>query len=110
MAAASDVDFRQFREQFIIKINNESIKHNWCVAEKFCDDYKDYCKPYWEKYETLFNYKFNKCGFCTRMKRGLVKNKWSCSENYPLKGQLVCVNKNCEYYLIINTDLDIDSD
>ena len=108
--AASDVDFRQFRINSIVKILNESKKKNWCEAEKLYDDYKDYCQVHWEKYDTLFNYKFNKCGFCLKMKRALVKSKWSGAENYPLYRHLVCVNENCEYYLIINTDIDSDSE
>ena len=105
-AAASDDDFRQWREQNIIKILNESKRKNFSEAENCFDDYQKYCKPYWEKYDTLFNYKFNKCGFCTRMKRALVKSKWSCAEDYPLYKHLVCVNENCEFYLIINSDIE----
>ena len=99
-------DSNLWREKAIIQIQNESIQKNWCEAEKLYDNYRDYCKEHWYRYDTLFNYKFNKCGFCTRMKRALVKSKWSCSENYPLKKQLVCVNNNCEFYLIINSDID----
>ena len=100
----------EWRHNAIIKILNESKKKNWCEAEKLYDDYKDYCKEHWYRYDTLFNYKFNKCGFCTRMKRALVKSKWSGAEDYPLYQHLVCVNKNCEFYLIINTDIDRDSE
>ena len=95
-----------WRIEAIIKIQNESKKKNWCEAEKLYDDYKDYCKPYWQRYDTLFNGKFNKCGFCMKMKRALVRSKWSCSENYPLYRQLVCVNENCEFFFIINSDID----
>ena len=41
-----------------------------------------------------------------RMKRSLVKSKWSCSENYPMRGQLVCANENCKFFLIINCDIE----
>ena len=44
------------------------------------------------------------------MKRALVKSKWSCAENYPLYKQLVCVNNQCEFYLIINSDIDKESE
>ena len=104
MASASDVNFRQWREECIVKILNESFKKNFSVANDLFDEYQKYCKPYWEKYDTLFNYKFNKCGFCTKMKRALVRSKWSCAEDYPLHGQLVCVNENCEFFLIVNSD------
>ena len=38
------------------------------------------------------------------MKHGLVKNRWSDSELYPIYGQLACKNKLCKFYLVINTD------
>ena len=101
---------QEWRENAIIKILNESKKKNWCEAEKLYDDYKEYCEEPWYCYDTLFNYKFNKCGFCTRMKRVLVKSKWSCAEDYPLYKHLVCVNRECEFFLIINSDKDKDSD
>ena len=81
-------------------------KKNFSEAEHCFDEYRNYCRPYWEKYDMLFNYKFNKCGFCNRMKRALVKSKWSHAEDYPLYRQLVCVNKNCEFYLIINSYIE----
>ena len=113
MAVACPQDFHGinlWREKAIIQIQNESIKKNWCEAEKLHDDYKDYCKEHWSRYDTLFNYKFNKCGFCTRMKKALVRSKWSCAENYPLYKQLACVNNQCEFYLIINSDIDKESE
>ena len=112
MASANPhaIDFRPFRKQAIINILNESKKKNWCEAEKLYDDYKEYCEPHWKNYDTHFNGKFNKCGFCMRMKRALVKSKWSGAEDYPLYRHLVCVNENCEFYLIINSDIDRDSE
>ena len=106
MASASDVDFRDYRIESIVKIQNESKKKNWCEAQKLYDDYRDYCKPHWKNYDTHFNGKFNKCGFCMRMKRALVRSKWSCAEDYPLYKHLVCVNENCEFFFIINSDID----
>ena len=41
-----------------------------------------------------------------KMKRALVKSIWSCAEEYPLRKHLVCFNENCEFYLIINSDID----
>ena len=96
----------KWRETAIIKILNESFKKNWCEAEKLTDDYKEYCKPHWQEYDTHLNGQFNKCGFCLRMKRSLVKPKWSDAEEYPLYKQLACMNFSCKFYLIINSDLE----
>ena len=106
MASTSTPDIVQFRIDAIVKIQNESKKKNWCEAEKLYDNYRAYCRKDWERYDTLFNGKFNKCGFCMRMKRALVKSKWSCAEDYPLHKHLVCVNENCEFFFIINSDID----
>ena len=104
--SAFNASVLEWREKAILLIMNKSFKMDWCEAEKLTDDYKEYCKPYWKDYDTHFNGKFNKCGFCMKMKRALVRSKWSCSENYPLRGQLTCVNTNCKFYLIINSDLE----
>ena len=101
-------DVSKWLESAVIKILNECYKKNWCEAEKLTDDYKDYCKPYWQEYDTHLNMQFNKCGLCLKMKRALVKSKWSCAEDYPLYKQLTCMNFSCKFYLIINTDLDLE--
>ena len=101
-----DSDVLKWCESAVLKIMNESFKMNWCEAEKLTDDYKDYCKPYWEEYDTHLNNQFNKCGFCLKMKRALVRSKWSCAEDYPLYKQLTCVNNKCKFYLIINSDIN----
>ena len=98
----------EWREKAILKIVNCCIKREWVEAESLNEKYKEYCKPYWKEYDTHFNGKFNKCGFCMRMKRSLVRSKWSCSEQYPIKGQLVCVNEHCKFFLIINSDFEND--
>ena len=98
----------EWREKAIVKIINCCIRKRWCEAESLTDNYKDYCRPYWKEYDTHFNGKFNKCGFCMKMKRALVKSKWSCSEQYPIKGQIVCVNENCKFFLIINCDFEVE--
>ena len=69
-----------------------SRKKQWCEAD----------------YDTVFNYRFNKCGFCLKMKQAIVKQQWSDSELYPLINRLACVNKECLFYLIFNTDVLID--
>ena len=100
------IDVPNWRERAVINILNNCIRKNWVEAEKLCDDYKDYCKPYWKDYDTHLNNTFNKCGFCLKMKQALVKSKWSDAEEYPLYKQLACMNFSCKFYLIINTDLD----
>ena len=64
----------------------------------------------WKQYDTLFNYQFNKCGFCRRMKVAIVKQKWSEAEFYPLINRLTCVNKNCSFYLVFNSDISTNDD
>ena len=102
----NSASINEWRDKAILLIVNKCIKREWCEAHKLTDDYREYCKPYWKDYDTHFNGKFNKCGFCMKMKRSLVRSKWSHSEYYPIKGQLVCVNNNCKFYLIINSDMD----
>ena len=104
------IDVPLWRERATINILNKCIKKDWREAESLTDDYREYCKPYWKEYDTHLNGQFNKCGHCLKMKRSLVKNKWSQAEEYPLYRQLVCMNFSCKFYLIINTDLDTSSE
>ena len=92
------------RKQMIDDIIDLCIKKQWCNANDLFDKYLQNCRQWWKQYDTLFNYQFNKCGFCRKMKRAIVKQKWSESEQYPLINRLTCVNKDCDFYLIFNCD------
>ena len=80
------------------------IKKQWCEANKLYQKYLNYYHHLWEKYDTLFNYQKNKCGFCRKMKRAIVKQRWSEAELYPLFNKLTCVNEDCNFYLIFCSD------
>ena len=92
------------RKRCLDKIHSFCQLKNWCLAELAYEEYVDHCKTLWKKYDTNFNYRFNICGNCRHMKHRLVKNKWSDGELYPIYGQLTCINRQCEFYLVINTD------
>ena len=34
-----------------------------------------------------------------------MKQKWSESEQYPLINRLTCVNEDCKFYLVFNSDI-----
>ena len=91
-------------EKCLDKIYSFCQLKNWCLADLAYDEYVGLCKDLWKEYDTHFNYRFNICGNCRQMKHGLVKNRWSDSELYPIYGQLACKNKLCKFYLVINTD------
>ena len=96
------------RKGMIDDIIQLCIKKQWANAEELFHKYLDQTKDLWNTYDTVFNYRFNKCGFCLKMKQAIVKQKWSDSELYPLINRLACVNKDCCFYLIFNTDKLID--
>ena len=50
------------------KILAACIEKKWSMAQDLADDYLDYCKPYWQEYDTHLNFKFNKCGNCLKQK------------------------------------------
>ena len=81
-------------------------KKQWCQATELFDKYPKQCHELWTHYDTLFNYQINKCGMCRRMKQAIVKQRWSDAESYPLINRLTCVNKDCSFYLIFNSDID----
>ena len=85
-----------------------SRKKQWCEADELFKKYLNQTSSEWTTYDTVFNYRFNKCGFCLKMKQAIVKQQWSDSELYPLINRLACVNKECLFYLIFNTDVLID--
>ena len=92
------------RQKCLDKIYSFCQVKNWCLAELAFDEYSGLCNDLWKEYDTYFNFRFNICGYCRQMKKGLVKEKWSDSDLYPIYGQLTCKNKQCEFYLVINTD------
>ena len=81
-----------------------AFKKQWREAEELFDKYINQCYEMWKQYDTLFNYQINKCGFCRKMKRAIVKQRWSESEQYPLINKLTCVNEDCIFYLIFYSD------
>ena len=88
------------RKQLIDDVIQLCIKKQWCEAEALFDKYLSLTYDLWKQYDTLFNYQINKCGFCRKMKRAIVKQKWSEAEQYPLINRLTCVNDECQFYLI----------
>ena len=94
----------QWRDLSMRKILAACIEKKWSMAEDLADDYLDYCKPYWQEYDTHLNFKSNRCGNCLKQKQSIVKSKWSEAEQYPFYGKLTCVNYTCKFYLIVNTD------
>ena len=94
-----------YRDLCMKNILYNCSEKKWSVAEDLADKYVDYCKKYWEEYDTThLNYKFNKCGNCFKQKQSVVKLEWPESEKYPFSGQLVCMNYTCKFYLIVNVD------
>ena len=92
------------RKRCLDRIHSFCQLKNWCLAELAYEEYVALCGGLWKEYDTHFNYRFNICGNCRHMKRGLVKSKWSNSELYPIYGQLACMNKLCKFCLVINSD------
>ena len=84
------------------------IKKQWQQANELFDKYLKDCHGLWEQYDTLYNYQINKCGYCRKMKRAIVKQKWSESEQYPLINRLTCVNYECVFYLVFYSDISTD--
>ena len=64
------------------------IKKQWWEADELFEKYLKNCYELWKQYDTLFNYQFNKCGFCRKMKRAIVKQKWSEADNILQKMKL----------------------
>ena len=93
------------RQKCLDKIYSFCQIKNWCLAELAFDEYIGLCKGLWKEYDTYFNFRYNICGACRHMKKRLVKEKWSDSELYPIYGQMPCKNKQCEFFLVINTDI-----
>ena len=93
------------RKQMIKRIIKLCIKKQWWEAEELFDKYLINCYELWKQYDTLFNYQINKCGFCRKMKQAIVKQKWSESERYPMINRLTCVNDDCIFYCIFNSDI-----
>ena len=73
----------RYRDLAMKKILKASSEKKWSLAENLTVDYLDYCRPYWEKYDTHLNFKSNKCGMCLKQKQSIVK----------------------PFYLIVNTDI-----
>ena len=76
------------------------IKRQWWEADELFEKYLKNCYELWKQYDTLFNYQINKCEF-----RAIVKQNWSEAEQYPLINRLTCVNENCLFYLVFNSDI-----
>ena len=96
------------RKRIVDDIIQLCVKKQWCNAEELCKKYLDECRDLWKQYDTIFNYKFNRCGFCRNMKQAIVKPKWSEAEQYPLYSRLTCVNQQCTFYLVFNSDIYVD--
>ena len=96
------------KQKCLDKIYSFCQLKNWCLADLAYDEYIDICKQSWKEYDTYCNYCFNICGNCRQMKQRLVKEKWSDSELYPIYGQMACKNKLCKFYLVINTDKQLE--
>ena len=93
------------RKQLIDSAINLCVKKQWWEAEELFDKYlKNNCYELWKQYDTLFNFQFNKCGFCRKMKQAVVKQRWSEAERYPMINRLTCVNDDCNFYLVFNCD------
>ena len=92
------------RKQLINSVISLCVKKQWCDADERFDKYLKNCYNEWKQYDTLFNYQYNKCGFCRKMKQALVKQKWSEAERYPMINRLTCVNKDCNFYLVFYCD------
>ena len=93
------------RKQMIDDIIELCIKKQWWEADELFEKYLKNCYELWKQYDTLFNYQINKCGFCRKMKQAIVKQNWSEAERYPLINRLTCVNKDCLFYLVFNSDI-----
>ena len=63
------------RKQLIDDVIDLSIKKQWCNAHELYEKYLKNCYELWKQYDTLFNFQFNRCGFCRKMKQALVKQK-----------------------------------
>ena len=98
------------RKRVIDDIIDLSIKKQWYQAKRLFNEYVIQHHELWKQYDTLFNYQINKCGFCRKMKRAIVKQNWSEAELYPLINRLTCVNKDCSFYLVFNSDILTNSD
>ena len=92
------------RKQLIDSVIQLCVKKQWCEAVELYNKYLKICYELWKQYDTLFNYKINKCGFCRKMKQAIVKQRWSEAEHYPMINRLTCVNKDCKFYLIFYCD------
>ena len=92
------------RKQMIDSVINLCIKKQWSEAENLFDKYLKNNYELWKQYDTLFNFKINRCGYCRKMKQALVKQRWSEAELYPMINKLTCVNDNCLFYLIFYCD------
>ena len=93
------------RKQLIDSVIILCVKKQWWEAEELFDKYlKNNCYELWKQYDTLFNFQFNKCGFCRKMKQAIVRQRWSEAERYPMINQLTCVNNDCQFYLVFNCD------
>ena len=90
------------RKQLIDSIIKLCINNEWWDAEQQFDEYLQKTRQLWKQYDTHLNYQFNKCGFCRKMKKAIVKQRWSNSEQYPLVNRLTCVNEDCIFYLVFN--------
>ena len=88
------------RKQMVNDVIDLCIKKQWWEAEELFDKYLKESYELWRQYDTLFNYQRNKCGYCRKMKRALVKQKWSEAERYPMIDKLTCVNDECVFYLV----------
>ena len=97
------------RKRLFDDIMQLCFKKQWCESNELYQKYKEHCVELWKEYDTHCNYRFNICGSCRKMKRTIVKPKWSEAERYPMGQQLVCFNNNCKFYLVVNTDLKIES-
>ena len=93
------------RDLAMKKILNACSEKKWSLAENLTADYLDYCRPYWQEYDTHLNFKSNKCGMCLKQKQSIVKPRWSEAEQYSFYGKLTCKNYTCKFYLIVNTDI-----
>ena len=92
------------RKRMVDDVISLCIKKQWCEAEELFNKYLKSCFELWKQYDTLFNYKKNKCGYCTKMKQALVKQRWSEAERYPMIDMLTCVNNDCLFYLVFYCD------
>ena len=62
----------KYRDLAMKNILKASSEKKWSIAENLTADYLDYCRPYWQEYDTYLNFKSSKCGMCLKQKQSIV--------------------------------------